>query len=207
MSAAKPPPGSPVQQRGSSTATGLDGAVTLVNSTTVRFRPIELGDADALAAMFARLTSESRRRRFLSSKGDLSPRELTYFTDVDHVNHEAIVAIDEQRGTIAGEARYASLPGLAGIADFAIVVADELQHMRLGTGLAARLMERARVNGMTRLTATTSWENAPARALLWRLGFDARASAGHEIELELVVPRARVRSRRPGSALMATNLP
>ena len=79
--------------------------------------------------------------------------------------------------------------------------------MRLGTGLAARLMERARVNGMTRLTATTLWENAPARALLWRLGFYARASAGHEIELELVVPRARVRSRRPGSALMTPNWP
>ena len=207
MSAAKPPSGSPVQQPGGSTATRLDDAVTLVDSTTVRFRPIELGDADALAAMFARLTPESRRRRFLSSKGDLSPRELTYFTDVDHVNHEAIVAIDEERGTIVGEARYASLPGLAGIADFAIVVADELQHMRLGTGLAARLMERARVNGMTRLTATTLWENAPARALLWRLGFYARASAGHEIELELVVPRARVRSRRPGSALMTPNWP
>ena len=207
MSAAKPPSGSPVQQRGGSTATRLDDAVTLVDSTTVRFRPIELGDADALAAMFARLTPESRRRRFLSSKGDLSPRELTYFTDVDHVNHEAIVAIDEERGTIVGEARYASLPGLAGIADFAIIVADELQHMRLGTGLAARLMERARVNGMTRLTATTLWENAPARALLWRLGFYARASAGHEIELELVVPRARVRSRRPGSALMTPNWP
>ncbi len=207
MSAAKPPSGSPVQQPGGSTATRLDDAVTLVDSTAVRFRPIELGDADALAAMFARLTPESRRRRFLSSKGDLSPRELTYFTDVDHVNHEAIVAIDEERGTIVGEARYASLPGLAGIADFAIIVADELQHMRLGTGLAARLMERARVNGMTRLTATTLWENAPARALLWRLGFYARASAGHEIELELVVPRARVRSRRPGSALMTPNWP
>jgi RimJ/RimL family protein N-acetyltransferase len=194
MSAAKPPSGSPVQQRDGSTAAGLDDAVTLVNSTTVRVRPIDLGDADALAVMFARLTPESRRRRFLSSKGDLSPRELTYFTDVDHVNHEAIVAIDEQCGTIVGEARYASLPGLAGIADFAIVVSDELQHMRLGTGLAAQLVERARVNGMTRLTATTSWENAPARALLWRLGFYARASAGHEIELELVVPRARVRA-------------
>ena len=204
MSAAKPPSGSPDEQLGGSTAAELDDALTLVDSTRVRFRPIERGDADALAAMFARLTPESRRRRFLSSKGDLSPRELSYFTDIDHVSHEAIVAIDERRDTIVGEARYACLPGRAGIADFAIVVADELQHLRLGTGLAARLMERAMANGMSRLTATTSWENAPARALLWRLGFYARASAGHEIELELVVPRPPARSRRPGSVLVTS---
>ena len=38
---------------------------------------------------------------------------------------------------------------------------------------------------MTLLTATTLWENLPARTLLRHLRFRARASHGVEIELEL----------------------
>jgi hypothetical protein len=44
---------------------------------------------------------------------------------------------------------------------------------------------RARANGFALLTATTLWENRPARALLRRLEFRARASHGNVIELEL----------------------
>ena len=178
-------------------ATEAGEALTLVDGTRLRLRPIDAGDRDALAALLARLTPESRRRRFLSPKRELSARELDYFTDVDHIGHEAIVAVDEADGSIVGEARYAGFPGQGGVADFAIVVADELQHMGLGTTLAVRAVERARVGGLTRLTARTLWENAPARALLWRLGFRARGSAGHEIELELVLRRPRTRDRGP----------
>ena len=57
--------------------------------------------------------------------------------------------------------------------------------MGVGTELARRLVERARANGFTLLTATTLWENRPARVLMRRPGFRARASHGPEIELEL----------------------
>jgi RimJ/RimL family protein N-acetyltransferase len=170
--------------------------LTLADGTQLEFRPIGPGDKAALAAMFARLTPESRRRRFLSSKPELSPGELDYLTDVDHIGHEAIVAIDRDR-SIVGEARYASFRGQTGVADFAVVVADELQHMGLGTALAYRAVQRGRESGLSRLTATTLWENVAARALLWRLGFYARASAGHEIELELLLSRQHSRERGP----------
>ena len=64
-------------------------------------------------------------------------------------------------------------------------MADELQRQGIGTALAQRIVAQARGNGFARLTATTLWENRPARSLLRRLGFCARASRGHEIELEL----------------------
>ena len=58
--------------------------------------------------------------------------------------------------------------------------------MGIGTALArARRRECARANGVALLTATTLWENRPARALLRRLWFLARASHGNEVELEL----------------------
>jgi GNAT superfamily N-acetyltransferase len=115
----------------------------------------------------------------------LTPRELAFLTDIDHVTHEAIAAVDQRDGSIVGVARYVGVADRAGVADVAAEVADELQSMGVATELAGRLMERARANGLTLLTATTLWENRPARALLQRLGFRARASQGSDLELEL----------------------
>ena len=168
-------------------------ALVLADGTHLRVRPIGSGDRDGLAALFARLTPESRRRRFLSPKGELTPRELVYFTDVDHVTHEAVAAVDECDGSIVGVGRYAQFADRAGVADVAVEVADELQGMGIGTALARCTVLRARENGFTLLTATTLWENRPARVLLRRLGFRARASHGSEIELELEL------APRPGS--------
>ena len=172
-------------------------ALVLADGTRLRFRPIGSGDRNGLAALFARLTSESRRTRFLVPKHELTPRELVYLTDIDHEKHEAIAAIDERDGSIVGVARYAQFAGRAGVADVAAEVADELQGMGVGTALARCTLLRARENGFTLLTATTLWENRPARALLRGLGFCARASHGSEINLELKLapePELRIRT-------------
>ena len=55
----------------------------------------------------------------------------------------------------------------------AVEVADDLQGRGIGTQLARRVVDRARANGFSVLTATTLWENRGARALLRRLGFRA----------------------------------
>ena len=141
--------------------------------------------------MFARLSPESRRRRFLAPKPELTARELTYLTAVDHRWHEALVAIDRRDGSIVGVARYAGVTDRPRTADTAVAVVDELQRKGIGSALSRRLIERARLNGFEMLTATTMWENRPARALLRRLGFRSRTSQGSLIELELdLAPRA-----------------
>jgi protein lysine acetyltransferase len=159
--------------------------LVLADGTRLRFRPLRSDDRDRLAGLFARLTFESRRRRFFSPKPALTTRELAFLTDIDHVAHEAIAAVDQRDGSIVGVARYIRVPDRLRVADVAAEVADEIQNMGVGTELAARLVDRARANGFTLLTATTLWENRPARALMRRLGFRARASHGGEIELEL----------------------
>ncbi len=156
----------------------------------ILIRPLDAGDHERVAALVARLSPESRHRRFLTPKPELSSRELKHLTDVDHVTHEALAAIDLADGSIVGIARYAQPAGLPGVGDFAIEVADELQRRRIGTVLSLLLVCRARANGFHLLTATTLWENRPARALLRRLGFQARTSSGSEIELELEVESA-----------------
>jgi RimJ/RimL family protein N-acetyltransferase len=164
-----------------------DHPLVLSDGTRLRFRPLTSDDRDRLAGLFARLSFESRRRRFFTPKPELPPRALAYLTDIDHVGHEAIAAVDESDGSIVGVARYVRLTDRVGVADVAAEVADELQGMGIGTELATRLVERARANCFTLLTATTLWENRPARALLRRLRFRPRASQGSEIELELAL--------------------
>jgi RimJ/RimL family protein N-acetyltransferase len=135
--------------------------------------------------LFASLSPESRWRRFLSPKPALTAGELAFLTDIDHVGHEAIAAVDQHDGSIVGVARYVRVANRPGVADVAFEVTDGLQRMGVGTEIAAHLVERARANGLTLLTATTLWENRPARALLRRLGFRACASRGAEVEFEL----------------------
>lgn len=170
----------------------------LADGTRLLLRPIGREDRAGLAVLFARLMPESRHRRFLSPKHELTPRELAFFTDIDHVGHEAIVALDQRDGSIVGVARYVHSGDRAGVAELAVVVADELHGLGIGTALARRALRRARANGFALMTATTLRENRPARALVRRLGFRARASSGKEIEFELrLEPTPAWESNRP----------
>ena len=55
---------------------------------------------------FERLGAESRQRRFLSPKQQLTGRDLAYLTEVDHVRHVALGAIEERDGQAVGVARF-----------------------------------------------------------------------------------------------------
>ena len=147
-------------------------------------RPLRRADRAALAAAFERLSEESRHRRFLGPKPRLTERELDRLTDVDHVTHEAIVAM-APGDRMVGVARYAPWPGRPGVADLAVTVADDWQGHGLGRLLARRAVEAARRNGMTVLTASTLWENEPARRMLSRLGFRPVGAQGGVLDFRL----------------------
>lgn len=161
-------------------------ALVLADGARVGVRPIGADDRHALSVWFGRLSPESRRRRFHAPKPRLSERELSYLTEVDHVSHTALVALD-QCGRMIGEARYATAEPDGRTADFAVTVADEWQGRGVGSRLAARLIEAARANGMTRMTALTLWDNTAAIALLHRLGFRRAGYDGDAIEYELAL--------------------
>ena len=154
-----------------------------MSSPAILLRPVRPADRLALAAAFDRLSGESRYRRFLAPKKVLTPRELTYLTDVDHVTHEAYVAELPETGELVGVARYAL--GSDDRADFAVTIADAWQGRGLGGMLSRLVIGRAVENGFSRMFATTLWDNDPARALLARLGFRPRGSSNGVAELEL----------------------
>jgi RimJ/RimL family protein N-acetyltransferase len=177
------------------------GKLSLADGTQITLRPMGPEDRDRLAGLFARLGPESRRSRFFLPKHELSPRELTFFTDIDHFHHEAIAAINQRDGSLVGVARYVGVTDRAGVAEVAIEVADTFQRRGIGTALASLTIHRARVNGLTLLSATTLWENRAARGLLQRHGFCVRQSRGGEIHHELKLQSSRTGGRqgRPAS--------
>jgi len=162
--------------------------MTLADGVRLRVRPIVPADREPLAEAFDRLSDRSRHQRFLAPKRRLSMRELDYLTDVDHVTHEALIAIDESTGEIVGRYATGSSGGVA--ADMALVVVDAWQRRGIGHGLAVRLVERAHANGITRLTGTALADNLRVRSLLERIGFRVTSVGSGVIEVELDVLRA-----------------
>lgn len=139
-------------------------AGTLVQAPSIR--PIRPADADALRAFHARLSPETTRRRFLVFHPDLSEAEVAWFTTVDHVRREALVAV--AGAEIVGVARYDRLGPRD--AEVAIVVADDWQRRGIGTRLLAALCDRAAAAGVAELVADTLPENVAIVRLLTRAG-------------------------------------
>jgi EmrB/QacA subfamily drug resistance transporter len=157
--------------------------IILPDGRQVRLRPLRREDRAGLARLFARLSPESRRRRFLGAKPRLTAAELDRLSDVGHPTHEAVAAIDESDGSIVGVSRYVADPACPTVAEVAMEIADDFQTHGLGRALGERTLLRARANGVDKLTAILLWENVTARALARRLGFQARRRWGSEVEM------------------------
>jgi GNAT superfamily N-acetyltransferase len=159
--------------------------IVLGDGTPLRVEPLRRGDRSTVKRLFARLSAESRMRRFFSPVSALGERELTFLSDVGRAGHEAVAALDARDGSVLGIARYVQHQGRPEAAEVAVAVADEVHRRGIGSLLMDRVVDCAQANGFDLLTATTLWENRAARALLKSTGFQAIGSAGAEIELEL----------------------
>jgi RimJ/RimL family protein N-acetyltransferase len=164
----------------------------LRDGSSVLIRPIESDDRELLRAGFERLSERSRYMRFQSPLTDLSDRQLSYLTTVDHHEHEALLALDPDTGDGVGVARFVRVTD--GVAECAIVVADDWQGRGLATELLDRLVDRAREEGIERFTALLLAENNDALRLLERLGQAEARREGSQVELDIVLPAARQHS-------------
>ena len=103
----------------------LSEAMLLGDGAEIRIRPLTPGDRSGVAALFPRLSPRSRYRRFLTPKRELTDRELVFFTDVDHVRHGALAAIDPRDNSVVGVARYVQYLDRPRVASIAFEVADD----------------------------------------------------------------------------------
>ena len=164
--------------------------VRLRDGTVIRVRQGQPSDRPLLIRGFERLGPESRYLRFLAPMSELNPEQLDYLTQIDHHDHEAVIAIDDRSGEGVGVARYVRNRQRPDIAEVAVTVIDDWQGRGVGTLLLGLISARAREEGIHRFTALMLATNtrmidvlrslAPVRVL------DREAGT---IEVELPVPK------------------
>ena len=140
------------------------------DGTKALIRPIQPGDRERLQKGFESASEESRFRRFLAPLPRLSSRQLDYLTVVDHVRHEALIAVDPESGQSFGTARYVCSDDNPETAEFAVGVGDQWMRIGLGTALLTALVRRARAEGIKRVTGVIQAENTAIKGLVAKVG-------------------------------------
>ena len=159
--------------------------VTLKDGSEVSVRPLEATDAPELATAIARLSPESRYRRFLSPVPRLSASQLRHLTDLDHHGREASIAFDPSTGRGVGAARWGVFLDDPGAAEVAVAVDDEKQRLGLASALLGLLAQRAASEGLREVRAAAHGDNRAALRLLERFGFRRVGSGGGVTEFAL----------------------
>ena len=168
----------------------LGAPIELRDGSRVRVRQGHSSDRDLLLRGFARLSKESRYRRFLAPKLELSEANIHYLTEIDHHDHEAMIALDEATGEGIGVARYVRNSERPDAAEVAVTVIDDWQGRGLGTLLLEVICARAREDGITTFTALMLTTNKEMMDVITALGpvriVDQQAGT---VEIEMPIPK------------------
>jgi GNAT superfamily N-acetyltransferase len=148
----------------------LGAPVALRDGSHVRVRQGHRSDKELLQRGFQRLSPESRYRRFLAPTPELTEAMVRYLIEIDHHDHEAIIALDGETGEGAGVVRYFRLTERRDAAEFAVTVIDDWQRRGLGTLLLEVISARAREESITTFTALMLACNQEMMGLLNSLG-------------------------------------
>lgn len=125
----------------------------LLDGQVLHLRPISPSDKAALKSGLKRLSAQSRYFRFFQHKKNITPGELRYFTEIDFVNHVALVAsvIEKQAEVPVGLGRYIQVDAdkaTARTAEIAFTVEDAYHGLGIATLLLKHLSLIAIKNGI-----------------------------------------------------------
>lgn len=148
----------------------------LSDGSRIEIRAIRREDEADMLAAIGKTSAQSLQRRFFAMKRHFSESERAFFTEVDFINHVAIVALadDANEKVIIGGGRYIVFE--PGRAEMAFVVVDAWQGRGVGSILMRHLIILASNAGLQELTAEVLPENAAMIRVFGKFGF---ASARH----------------------------
>lgn len=144
--------------------------VVLRDGRAALVAPLEPSDRERYLSGLERASPDSLFKRFLTPITRLTESQLRYLLSVDHRDHEALLAVDEEGGKAVGVARFIRLGEGAEVAEAAVIVVDSWQGVGLGKALSLMLAERARELDICRFEATLLLENLAMMGLLRSLG-------------------------------------
>ena|SRR5690348_8139225 len=143
----------------------------LRDGRSVEIRALRRDDQADFISAVGHASAQSLYRRFFIPRRNFSEEEIAFFTDVDFVDHVALVAVMEEAGRriIVGGSRYvAAEPGRA---EVGFVVVDQYQGKGIGSALMRHLVEIARGAGLKELIAEVLSDNAAMLGLFKKSGF------------------------------------
>jgi GNAT superfamily N-acetyltransferase len=145
---------------------------TLSDGQTIQLRAIRPSDREMLREEFLKLSKATVRDRFFSVKMDLTPKELTYFTEVDFNHHVALVAELESGATYvpAAVGRLVRKSGQPDHCEIAITVTDAMQGHGIGKIMLNHLIDCARQLGVHHMDASVMADNTRMMKLIRRSG-------------------------------------
>ena len=167
--------------------------IELWDGTRALIRPIAPEDRERLIEGFESASAESIFMRFLTPQPRLSGSQLDYLTAVDHLRHEALIAVDPETGRSFGTARYIRDREHPETAEFAVGVGDRWMNIGLGTALLSKLVVRARQAGVIRFTGLIHTQNAAIRRLMEKVvgTYEARWVGDGAVEVTFDLPTGK----------------
>ncbi len=177
--------------------TELIDEVRLRDGRSVLVRPVLPPDASMHRAFVRAMSPTTRRNRFHAGVADLPDAVLRYLTEVDYVDHLALVGeVEEATGARqVAEARWVRREDEPDTADFAIAIADDCQHGGLGNALLDMLQRSAAARGIDRLCGHVLRNNLRMSRWLeargWRMDHDQDDPGVVCAELPLATSAAR----------------
>jgi acetyl coenzyme A synthetase (ADP forming)-like protein len=150
--------------------------LVLRDGRTVHLRPARPEDGPAVEDYLIGLSDESRRLRFWGVSLDVTEAARSA-VEVDHVEHETLLALTGGgQGQVVGGAQYIRGPGPI-TAEIGLSVADDLQHLGLGSLLIAHLAAAAAEEQVAWLHADLLPENHRMLEVFRESGFPIEVHA------------------------------
>jgi acetyltransferase len=171
--------------------------VRLRDGRAVLVRPVLPSDAPLQRAFVRSMSTATRRNRFHGGVTDLPDAVLRYLTEIDYVDHLALVGeiLDESGARQVAEGRWVRRRDEPERADFAIAITDDCQRGGLGNALLDRVQDSAAAKGIGCLCGHVLGSNRRMIGWLeargWRIEPDADDPGVVCAELPLATRAAR----------------
>ena len=149
-------------------AKNLESTRTTLDGRPIALRPLRPEDEPLLQDLFAHMSREDVRLRFLVPMRELSHALAVRLSHLDYGREMALMA--QHDGMTLGVARYSADPDRLS-AEFAVAVRSDWHGRGVGYLLMARLIEVAQQFGIGELVGLVLHENKPMLDMCRELGF------------------------------------
>jgi len=170
-----------------------DGRAVLVG-------PLHPNDRERFLSGIGRASAESLYKRFMTPIARLTSTQIGYLLGIDHRDHEALLAVDEEGGEAVAIGRFVRSTESPSRAEAAALVVDDWQGLGLGKVLCRRMADRARELGIDRFEATMLVDNRPMMEVMRSIGeVRTLATDGGAVTLEVLLPEPEPAERMTGA--------